>query len=251
MNINKNVKKLTVICLIAVTLLSVASCASTPVLERQGLNLVDTSTNKVYATAPSAYQPVAYSKNDTFVDAKGHVYRTAATSDGVLSEGNQFLYDLTFGTLLYDTSVSLPTLTEFEADSVHFYYEDSVATLLSTDTDKDNVAETVKLCLSQTACSISSGGTLDSSYRMTLTSEKYPVIAYSLLYLEYVKDVLEYEDTDSLENYTYREGVSYTVDEKGGGGYTVTYNYGKYFLYDSDTGKCIPASFIHDTYNNE
>ncbi len=250
MNIKKNAKKLVAVCLIAATALTAAACASTPVLERQGMELVDKSSNTVYATAPSAYQPVAYSKNDTFVDAKGHSYRTAATSDGVLAENNQFLYDLTFGTLLYDTSVSLPTLTEFEADAVHFYYEDSVATLLSSDNNKDNVAEIEKICLGRVTCKISDS-TLDSSYRMTLTSEKYPFIAYSLIYLEYVKDVLEYEDTDSLDNYTYREGVSYTVDEKDGGGYTVTYNYGKYFLYDSDTGKCIPASFIHDTYNNE
>ena len=32
--------------------------------------------------------------------------------------------------------------------------------------------------------------------------------------------------------------VPYTVEEKDGGGYTVAYNYGHYFLYDRETGEC-------------
>lgn len=242
-------KILSLLCLLTAAVCLFASCAGIPSLDRSGDKVIDKKNGITYYYAPSTYRPTSYSKDAIFTDGKNHSYRKVADSNGNFAATDELIYDYTSDSLLYSSKSSLPTLEQMAPDAIHFYYEDTAATLLHSDTDKDNIAKLIEIYRSGISCK-SPDATVGDIYTITFTSETLPFFAYALTYVEYTQDVLEYEETATLEGYTFREGVAHTEEQNADGSYTVTYNYGKYFLCDLDNRICTPAQFIHDTYNN-
>ena len=82
---------------------------------------------------------------------------------------------------------------------------------------------------------------------------------YVVNYLEYSSNQYDYVSLkgqnfssvqDVEENYDFLDGVTYEIITESDGSYTVKYNYGKYFIYIREEGRCYMAGFIYDTYNN-
>ncbi len=245
-------KILSALCLLIATvclLPSCASCSALPKLDRAGSTVTNKKTGITYYYAPSTYRPISYSKDAVFTDGKDHSYRKVADNNGNFANIDEMIYDYTSDSLLVSSSVTLPTLEQIAPDSVHFYYEDTVANLLHSDTDKNNISKIIDIYRSGVSCK-SPDATIGDRYTLTFTSDKYPFFAYSLTYVEYTKEVLEYEIAANLDSYQFRENVAHTEEPNADGSYTVTYNYGKYFLCDIENRICTPAQFIHDTYNN-
>lgn len=242
-------KFLSLLCLLTAALFLLASCAGLPSLDRSGGKVINNKNGITYYYAPSTYRPISYSKDAVFTDGKDHSYRKVANSNGGFANTDELIYDYTSSSLLYSSEFSLPTLEQMNPEMIHFYYEDTVATLLHSDTDKNNISEIIKIYKSGISCK-SPDATVGDIYTLTFTSEAFPFFAYALTYVEYTQDVLEYDSTASLEGYSFREGVAHTEEQNEDGSYTVTYNYGKYFLCDLESRLCTPAQFIHDTYNN-
>lgn len=242
-------KILSLLCLLTAVSCLLASCAGLPSLDRSGDKVTDNKNGITYYYAPSTYRPISYSKDAIFTDNKEHSYRKVANSNGSFADTAELIYDYTSASLLYSSEVQLPTLEQMAPEMIHFYYEDTVATLLHSDTDKNNIAEIIKIYKSGINCK-SPDASVGDIYTITFTSEEFPFFAFALTYVEYTQDVLEYDSTDSLEGYSFREGVTHTEEQNEDGSYTVTYNYGKYFLCDLESRICTPAQFIHDTYNN-
>ena len=70
--------------------------------------------------------------------------------------------------------------------------------------------------------------TAEQNLRLRFASDAYPFLYYRLVYLEYTSDV-----------------IVYTTDENGN---EVGTNYGKYFIYNRDDGRCVPAGDVVHTY---
>lgn len=240
---------LPLLCLLSAAACLLSACAGLPSLDRSGDKVIDKKSGITYYYAPSVYRPTSYSKDAVFTDGKNHSYRKVADRNGNFAAIDELIYDYTSDSLLYSPKSPLPTLEQMAPSTLRFYYEDTVANLLHSDTNTENIARIIEIYRSGINCK-SPDATVGDIYTITFTSEELPFFAYALTYVEYTQDVLEYEETATLEGYTFREGVAHTEEQNADGSYTVTYNYGKYFLCDLDNRICTPAQFIHDTYNN-
>ena len=79
----------------------------------------------------------------------------------------------------------------------------------------------------------------DSVLKLKLRSALYPYIQYSLTYYEYENGCILKDTTDDIASYKYLtndDGVEISVDQNADGSYTVTYNYGKYFIRNESDG---------------
>ena len=235
------------LCLLAVCF-GVAACScgnEIHTIEIKANGCYDKNTGVNYLFAPMAYEPTAYEKEVFGKDEFDGEYHRVSFTDGNIVDASDWIYAKDDGIIAYNSKKSLPTFDQLEIKKVNFCVE-STNSIVLTAVDKENeVAALINLFENGLTCAYQIGEISDVYY-VKFVSDAYPV-TYSIMYIEYEKDHIEYEETDDIENHEYRNDVEYTVEENDGI-YTVSYNYGKYFIYDRSTGICRAAEYIHKTY---
>ena len=235
------------ISLLLVAVMLFSSCAST--LTPISAGFYDKKTDTYYAYAPMCYEATGWQNESYIKDNIGFEYHIVLDSSGNEADPTLFLYDKANKTLIYNSANTLPNLAELNPTEMFFAVEGSVSTTLTTETDKMSIDKVIDICLNAPICKYPALQT-DEYYKLKFYSADHPYILYSISYLEYDYDYCEYESAATLENYVYRTGVEYTVIQESDGSYTIEYNYGKYFVYNRDSGECRMAKYIHDAYNS-
>ena len=236
------------LCLLAVSLgFAACSCGNEiHTIETKANGCVDKNTGISYLFAPMSYEPTAYEKEVFGKDEfDGAYHRVAFTSGEKIVNASDWLYAKDDGILAYNGKNRLPSFDELEISTVNLCAEDKTSVILSTIDKEDEVSALKAIFKGGVECKYDIAP-ISYSYSVKFVSDKYP-IAYSVSYIEYENDHIEYEEIDNIDGYEFREGVSYTVEENDGI-YTISYNYGKYFIYDRSTGICRTAGYIHETY---
>ena len=235
------------LCLLAVCIgFAACSCGNEiHTIETKANGCYDKNTGVNYLFAPSAYEPTAYEKETFGIDDFDGEYRRVSFTNGNIVDASDWLYAKDDGILAYNEKKALPSFDQLEVNMVNFCVEDTTSIILSTIDKDDEVADLIDLFKNGLVCERQTGDASDVYY-VKFVSSVYP-IAYSVMYIEFESDRYEYEETTKIDGYEFREGVSYTVEETDGI-YTISYNYGKYFIYDRSTGICRTAEYIHENY---
>ncbi len=227
-------------------LVLLVSCAPNQLASRQG-GLYDPKAQIYYTYAPLNLEAVSYSADVYITDSHGYAYRAVYDMKKNQCPTSDLLYDGDSHTLIYNSEMQFPTILEFEANQAVFYVPAENDQLLST---IDDAAETVKLTdVFKNPAMTYTANSASETYRLRFFSEKYPYYTFVYTYIEFSKDQLVDVTVDSLEGYTFIEGVPHTETQNADGSWVVSYNYGKYFVFDRDSRLCYMAQYIHDTYN--
>lgn len=247
-NYEGQMKKIVLVLALILLVTSMTSCGARTLITKNN-GMYDPVSQVYYSYAPLNYEALGLAKEVFITDANGFKYHELTDAKGNRIDSSKFLYDSENKTLLYNSDIELPTVFEMAPNLVNFYEELAQNVLLISEPRRYNIEKILDIY--QDAPTIEySAEPLDQKYRIMFSSDKYPFLIYTLSYVEFEQDQLEYDFVESLEGYDYRDGVSYTVSE-GETGYTVTYNYGRFFLYDRESGLCHKADWIHEQYNSD
>ena len=178
-----------------------------------------------YLHAPSAYEPVSYESEKAFGKLTAGIgefelYQIAGAGEGEWLTTQD-------GDVLYLNSVKLPTLQEFGTDRVYVCQEGERIHAFATITKEAEINELLEVYLNGESIPYPSR-VASQSLRLRFASDEYPFLYYRLTYLEYASDV-----------------ILYTTDADGN---EIEVNYGKYFIYNRDEGRCVPAGELVHRY---
>ena len=172
-----------------------------------------------YLRAPSCYEPVSYLSEDvagklTAGIGKFDLYAIAKTEEGKwLTTAD--------GDVLYRSDVTLPELEEFGASNILICREGEVIHAFASIESQQEIDALVKAYTEGESIPYPAR-MAEQSLRLRFESDAYPFLYYRLTYLEYSSDV-----------------IVYSLDENG---QEIETNYGKYFIYNRDDGRCVPIS---------
>ncbi len=171
-----------------------------------------------YLRAPSAYEPVSYETDKPFGTLTAGIgefelYQIAGAAQGEWVTTAD-------GDVLYKDGVKLPTLAEFGTDHIFVCREGEKIHAFANIQKSDEVAAILKAYLEGESIPYPNRMATES-LRLRFASDEYPFLYYRLTYLEYSSDV-----------------IVYTTDADGN---EIETNYGKYFIYNRDDGRCVPA----------
>ena len=214
-------------------------------IEKRAGGFADKTSGVTYKFAPMAYEPTAYEKEAFGKDEYDDTYHRVSFTNGSIVNTSQWLYAKYDALLAYNEKNVLPSFDELEVNLVNICVENTSSIIMSTIDKQNEIEKLTDLFKNGVICKYDVAPVSDS-YSLKFVSGKYP-IAYSITYIEYEEDHIEYEEISTLDGYEYREGVDHTVEEREGG-YVVIYNYGKYFIYDRSTKICRVAGYIHSEY---
>lgn len=245
-SVNKIKKTLVAAISCLMPLLLLMSCAENKLIARQN-GLYDEKNKIYYVYAPLNAEAVDYGDEICFKDAHNYTYRALYDLNGNECDTDKLIYDSESRTLLYNSEFGFPELSEFEPNRATFYIEENSAVILTSDDNPISVAELART-IENPSIQYDALPAAET-YRLKLYSEKYPYFTYYFIYIEYSKDKLVDDKVATLDGYSFRKGVPHTETVNEDGSVTVTYNYGKYFLYDRNSGLCHMAQYVHDKYN--
>jgi hypothetical protein len=196
--------------------------------------LIDKQTNITYRVAPSCYEPVALGKEHSRSNKQG--YEKIYYLLGELS-GNEWLTDSEYN-VYRALGVKLPTLEEMNCQRMLVCEEGDTLVSINDVTDAQSVKALINAYLNGERAEYI-GLKADSVLKLKLRSALYPYIQYSLTYYEYENGCILKDTTDDIASYKYLtddDGVEISVEQNADGSYTVTYNYGKYFIRNESDG---------------
>lgn len=178
-----------------------------------------------YLHAPAAYEPVSYQSDKAVAKLTAGIgefdlYQIAGAGEG------EWLTTAD-GDVLYLDSVQLPTLAEFSTDRVYVCQEGERIHAFATITKAEEINTLLEVYLNGESIPYPSR-VAKESLRLRFASNEYPFLYYRLTYLEYSSDV-----------------IVYTTDANGN---ETEVNYGKYFIYNRDDGRCVPVGDILHIY---
>ncbi|MBQ7378475.1 MAG: hypothetical protein IJW70_02200 [Clostridia bacterium] len=200
------------------SVLCLCSCGGAKIAYDQEDGSYTDKRGNTYLRAPSCYEPVSYDSEKVY----GTLTAGIGTFDLYSIAGTEKGEWLTTAEkdVLYKDSVALPTLQDFGTNCIYVCREgESIHAFARIDTAAE-INALVKAYLEGESIPYPSRQATQS-LRLRFASEKYPFLYYRLTYLEYSSDVIVY-DTD--EN-----------------GQEIEINYGKYFIYNRDDGRCVPV----------
>ncbi len=178
-----------------------------------------------YLRAPSCYEPVSYDSEKPYGTLTAGIgtfdlYTITGTEPGEwLSTADQ--------DVMYLESVKLPTLQEFGTNCVYICREGERIHAFATLQTQAEIDAVVKAYLEGESIPYPAR-VAEQSLRLRFASSEYPHLYYRLAYLEYSSDVIVYStDADGNEIET---------------------NYGKYFIYNRDEGRCVPVGDVVHKY---
>ena len=224
---------------ILLTCLILCACTNKR-LTPNGEKLIDNKTGIEYNVAPSCYEPIGLGTEYARSDRQGYdvtYYRIGELSPlEWLTDGEYNVY--------YANGVTLPSFDEMSFNRIVVCEEYDALISVKDITDASlvnkvidgykNAQETEYLGLKA-----------DAVYKLKFRSAIYPYIQYSLTYYEYTdgcKVQVNVDDITTYEYYTNDESVTITTAENSDGGWTVTYDYGKYFIRNEYTGDFFKVS---------
>ena len=171
-----------------------------------------------FLRAPSCYEPVSYDPEKAYGTLTAGIgtfdlYSISGTTEG------EWLTTADMD-VLYKDSVALPALQDFGTNCIYVCREgESIHAFARIETAAE-IDALVKAYLEGESIPYPSR-LATQSLRLRFASEKYPFLYYRLTYLEYSSDVIVYQ-----------------TDENG---LETEINYGKYFIYNRDDGRCVPV----------
>ncbi len=219
------IKRLLLAMVALITVLCLISCGGTKInYNSEDGSYTDKKGNK-YLHAPTAYEPVSYESDKPFgkmIAGIGEfdLYQIANANEGEWVTTAD-------GAVLYRDGVKLPTLEEFGTSHIFICREGEKVHAIANIQKSDEVAQILKTYLEGESIPYP-GRTASESLRLRFASDEYPFLYYRLTYLEYSSDV-----------------IVYTTDAQGN---EIETNYGKYFIYNRDDGRCVPAGDVVHTY---
>jgi hypothetical protein len=178
-----------------------------------------------YLRAPSAYEPVSYETDKPFgtlIAGIGEftLYRIAGAEDGEWVTTAD-------GDVLYKQGIKLPELQEFGTTHIYVCREGEKIHAFANIQKSTEIAEIIKAYTEGESIPYPNK-MAEKSLRLRFASDAYPFLYYRLTYLEYASDV-----------------IVYTTDTEGK---EIETNYGKYFIYNRDEGRCVPVGDVVHTY---
>ena len=210
--------------LACVMLLCLCACGAKIEYNQEDGSYKDKRGNE-YLRAPSCYEPVSYLSEEpwgTMVAGIGEFDLFAVAN----AEEGDWLTTAD-GDVLYKKGVTLPTLQEFSADQILICREGEIIHAFARVETQAEINEIVSTYLESESVPYP-GRMAEQSLRLRMTSEEYPFLYYRLTYLEYSSDV-----------------IVYSTDENG---QEIETNYGKYFIYNRDDGRCVPVGDVLHKY---
>lgn len=222
--------------LVCVLLCSCANKRLTP----SGDKLVDKKTGIEYNVAPACYEPVSLGKE--FARSDRQDYEVTYYQLGELSS-EEWLCDGEYN-VYYTDGVKLPSFDEMMINRVLVCREDQTLVGIKDITDESLVSAIIDGYKNGQATEYV-GLKADVIYELKLRSPIYPYMQYTLSYYEYKDGCVLTDKTDDIENYKYfvsDDLVGITTEQNEDGSYTVTYNYGKYFIRNEADGSFIKLS---------
>lgn len=222
------------------------SCAAKLSYQQDGM--YDRKSRTYYSYAPLNIEALSYAKDVYIKDGHGYGYHAVFDAKGNKCDPTALLYDPDSKTIIYNSETEFPAFSDFKPDKAIFYVEGNVTVNVNAEEDAAAVSQLSEI-LNNPAIAYPSTGNIDDSYRLKFYSEKYPFYCFCYIYIEYSKDKLVDVKVQTLDGYTFIEGVPHSETKNADGSYTVTYNYGNCFLYSRENGMCYMAQYIHDKYN--
>ena len=228
----------TAICvlLMCVALVSCANKRLTP----SGDKLVDGKTDIEYNVAPMCYEPVSLGKE--FARSDRQDYEITYYQMGELST-DEWLCDGEYN-VYYADGVKLPTFEEMSINRILVCQEDEALISIKDITDEELVLAVIDAYKNGEATEYI-GLKADIALKLKFRSAIYPYLQYSLSYYEYTDGCIIEDKTDDISSYKYfttDKSVEITTTENDDGTYTVTYNYGKYFIRNESDGTFVKVS---------
>lgn len=202
----------------AVAVLSVLSCSEkTPTLSSDGQGgYKDSKTDISYRGAPDCYEAKGYLKDKVIAENDGISFYAL---EGASS--TEWLWSPDFQMLLYARELTLPTLETFKTSGIYVCVEEDLKMKTAYDeTDSEKVDEILSAFLDGDEVPYNNGKTARYTFYLKLYSEEYSFLLYNLLYVQYSEDYIVYD-----------------VDENGE--VVGETNYGKDFLYDRSSDRCV------------
>jgi hypothetical protein len=223
--IGMNIKRTLAAALALLSVLGLVACSGTKITyDAQSGSYTDKKGNE-YLRAPSAYEPVSYETDKTFgkmIAGIGEfdLYQIANANEGEWVTTAD-------GDVLYKEGIQLPTLAEFGTSHIYICREGESIHAFANIQKSDEIYAILKAYLEGESIPYPNK-VANESLRLRFASDQYPFLYYRLTYLEYASDV-----------------IVYTTDADGN---EVETNYGKYFIYNRDDGRCVPAGDVVHTY---
>lgn len=224
---------------------SVITSCSDGRISSDGDVLIDKQTNITYKVAPSCYEPVSLGKEHSKSNKQG--YEKIYYLLGELSS-NEWLTDSEYN-VYYATGIKLPTLEEMSCQRLLVCEEGDSLVSINDVTDAQSVKALIDAYLNGERAEYI-GLKADSVLKLKLRSAIYPYIQYSLTYYEYENGCILTDATDDIATYKYLADESeadISVEQNADGSYTVTYDYGKYFIRNESDGTFVRVGQeVHD-----
>ena len=209
-------------------------------LTPSGDKLVDGKTGIRYNVAPVCYEPVTLGKE--FARSDRQDYEVVYFLLGELSS-SEWLCDGEYN-VYYTDGVKLPTFEQMMINRILVCREDQNLIAIKDITDEalvDLVIDGYKSAPQTEYVGLKA----DVIYEIKFRSAIYPYIQYSLSYYEYKNGCVLTDKTDDIENYKYfasEDVVDITIVQNEDGSYTITYDYGKYFIRNEADGSFVRLS---------
>lgn len=216
---NRKLMKIRILALLlsALAALSVTSCSQTPTLSSDGQGgYKDSKTEISYRGAPECFEAREYLKDEV-----------VAVNDGISfyalegAPSTEWLWSPDFQMLLYSRELTLPTIETFGTTGIYVYVEEDLRLKTAYDeTDGEKIEEILSAYADGDEVPYDTGKTTRYVFHLKLYSEEYSFLLYNLLYVQYAEDYIVYDVDENGQ----------VVDET---------NYGKDFLYDRSTDRCV------------
>lgn len=204
--------------------LSLCACGTKITYDQDNGSYTDKKGNE-YLRAPSAYEPVSYEKDKAYGNLVAGIGEFELFQIANATEGEWLT--TADGDVMYLDGVKLPTLAEFGTDRVYVCREGEQIHAFATLTKTAEIDALLEAYMNGESIPYPSR-LAEQSLRLRFASEEYPFLYYRLTYLEYSSDV-----------------IVYTTDANGNETET---NYGKYFIYNRDEGRCVPVGDVVHAY---
>ena len=145
--------------------------------EQEGGWLLDKSTGIRYFEAPSDYEPVSYTRKPYGRLGKRRFYPLTGQSPG------QWLTEDVYGicSLLCAEGTVLPTLAEFEADTIHVCHDGETVTAIATITEAADVAAVTDAVLNGETAALPAQS--EAVYTLRFASGTYSWFYYNVVFV--------------------------------------------------------------------
>lgn len=215
------------LCVALAAMLCFSACSAKVVYSEDG-DYTDKRTGKRYQMLSPNFEPVSYLAEKTY----GTLVIGIGEFDLYAIKGTEKGTWLTtqYGDVLCAADQTVPTLESFGTSRVYICREEEKIHAIATIENQSEISVLLDTYLNGESIPYPAGKTTEQNLRLRLASDTYKHLYYRLVYLEYTEDV-----------------IVYTTDENGE---EVATNYGKYFIYNREEGRCVPAGdIVHANIN--